>query len=118
MSLIDFLGTTPELKIIDFLGEHIRYAYSKKEIAEYTGLSIETVNQTLQKLIDNKVIIDTKKDNSIAYKLAPTEVAKAIEHLVLTHSYAMAIDMETEHVDQNGKRLGLCRRKLNANLLQ
>ena len=56
MSLVDFLGSTSEIKIIDFLAENMDMAYNQTEISECLGISRTVVNQKIPVLMYNKII--------------------------------------------------------------
>ena len=87
MALQDFLGKTPELKIIDFLAENMDRRYSKKEIREFAGISRIAVNNTLPKLITNDVVEVGLKADQITYHLVDNELVAAIVAISLVHSF-------------------------------
>ncbi len=71
-SLRDIVNHTPEERIISFLSackkkmqasdEKIHIAFTRQEIANFTGLRVETVIRTLKKMEEeNKVTIDHRK---------------------------------------------------------
>lgn len=68
--LSDILGKNPEIKIIDFFLLHEDYAYTKKEIAECSGISRASVYAKLPKLLKDGILIETKKIGKISlYKI-------------------------------------------------
>ncbi|ATZ61511.2 MAG: winged helix-turn-helix domain-containing protein [Methanosarcinales archaeon Met12] len=99
MTLTDFLGDTAEMRIIDFLGEHIRYDYSISQIAEYTGLSRTTVYDKIPKLEENNVVKKVRTvGRSEMFRLANNELTKTLERVALTHSLIMAGDEKPKEV--------------------
>ena len=59
--LIEQLGNSPKLRIIDFLIDNIGLDYSKKEIAKGAEISIMTLNRLWSELEESQVVIKTRK---------------------------------------------------------
>jgi len=91
MSLADFLGSTSEIKIIDFLAENMDTAYNQTEISECLGISRTVVNQKIPKLIYNKIIeIKELKGNTKKYGLTENNLVNKIIAAIYDHSFRMA----------------------------
>ncbi|UVS69454.1 IclR family transcriptional regulator [Nitrososphaera viennensis] len=58
--LIQYLGDTPKLRIIDFFLEN-RSDYSKKEIIENTGISKTTFYKVWDELVQFGIVKETRK---------------------------------------------------------
>jgi DNA-binding MarR family transcriptional regulator len=79
MALQDFLGKTVEIQIIDFLAENRASTYNQSEIAECTGISRQSVNSKLPKLIYNGVIeIKGKRNSANCYQLAKNDIIRKL----------------------------------------
>ncbi len=59
--LLQYLGKTPELRLIDFLLENALFDFSRKEILEEIGMSKSTLYRILPKLLRMEIIRITKK---------------------------------------------------------
>lgn len=58
--LIEYLGDTPILRIIDFLLENRLFDYSKKQIIEGTGIAKATFYKYWERLIELGVVKSTR----------------------------------------------------------
>lgn len=54
-------GTSPTVKVLDFLLTAREFDYSKKEIAENSVISYNTLNSIWSELLGNKVITKTRR---------------------------------------------------------
>lgn len=91
MALIDFLGSTTEIKIIDFLAENMDMSYNQTEISECLGMSRTVVNQKIPKLIYNNIIeIKESKGNTKKYGLNENSLVNKIISVIYDHSFRMA----------------------------
>jgi len=67
---IDFFGDYPIIKVLDFLIENEIFDYSKKDIAKYSEVSWNTLENFFDKMIKKEIIIRTRKvGKSEMYKL-------------------------------------------------
>lgn len=99
MSLADFLGSTSEIKIIDFLVENMDMSYNQTEISECLGMSRTVVNQKLPLLIYNNIIeIKECKGNKKKYGLKENSLVKKIISVIYDHSFKMAEYEEDEDI--------------------
>lgn len=91
MALVDFLGDTSEIKIIDFLADNMDQSYNQTEISEYTGLSRTTVNKKIPELIQNELVtVDKAVGKFKTFRLADNEIVKLLVASSLTHSFRQA----------------------------
>ena len=91
MALVDFLGDTSEIKIMDFLAENMDNSYNQTEISEFTGLSRTTVNKKIPEMIHNDIIqISDELGNLKTYQLKDNEIVKMLVGASLTHSFNQA----------------------------
>lgn len=99
MSLADFLGSTSEIKIIDFLVENMDMSYNQTEISECLGMSRTIVNQKLPLLIYNNIIeIKECKGNIKKYGLKENSLVNKIISLIYDHSFKIAEYEEGEDI--------------------
>ncbi|MDY0131026.1 MAG: helix-turn-helix transcriptional regulator [Methanosarcina vacuolata] len=97
MSLADFLGSTSEIKIIDFLVENMDMAYNQTEISECLGMSRTIVNQKIPLLIYNHIIeVKECKGNSKKYGLKDNSLVHKLITLIYDHSFKMSEYEEDE----------------------
>ncbi|AKB79937.1 hypothetical protein MSHOH_3454 [Methanosarcina horonobensis HB-1 = JCM 15518] len=97
MSLADFLGSTSEIKIIDFLAENMDMAYNQTEISECLGISRTVVNQKIPVLIYNNIVeIKECKGNTKKYGLKENSLVNKITSAIYDHSFRMAEYKEEE----------------------
>ena len=88
MSLEDFLGSTPKIKIIDFLAENMDYSYNEIELSRFTKLSRAVINQKILELTENNIIILKGEQNELLkYQLADNDIVKYLTASVLQHSF-------------------------------
>ena len=87
--LLQFLGDTPETRVIDFMMENYLFEYLKKEIAEGAGISRVTLHRFFSSLVEKGIVVETRrigrgrfykinKQNEIVKKLYAID-AKLIE---------------------------------------
>lgn len=97
MSLADFLGSTSEIKIIDFLVENMDMAYNQTEISECLGISRTVVNQKIPVLMYNNIIeIKECKGNTKKYGLKENSLVNKIISSIYEHSFKIAEYEEEE----------------------
>lgn len=58
---IEYFGDYPKIRVLDFLIENDIFDYSKKDIARYSGVAFNTLNGFFKKMVDEKIIIKTRK---------------------------------------------------------
>ena len=58
-------GSTPELKVLQFLLAHSHFDYTKKEIAEHAGVSRQTVYNVLDIFLTWGIIKETRKIGNV-----------------------------------------------------
>jgi len=83
--LIEYLGDTPILRIIDFLLENRLFDYSKKQIIEETGMAKATFYKYWDRLVDLKIVKTTRSfGKTKLYKLnEENKIVKEIKKLEL-----------------------------------
>ena len=109
MSLADFLGSTSEIKIIDFLVENIGMNYNQTEISECIGISRTVVNQKIPTLVYNNIIeMKECKGNVKKYGLKENSIVKALISMIYDHSFAMA-DYEEDEKEILSKISKICK---------
>lgn len=91
MALEDFLGASPEIKIIDFLAENMDNSYNQSEISEFTKLSRTTINKKIPELIHNNILVITKELGQLkTYQLADNDIVEMLIATSLKHSFEQA----------------------------
>jgi len=58
---IKLLGNSPIVRVLDFLLTAREFDYSKKEIAENSNISYNTLNSLWSQLIANEILIKTRR---------------------------------------------------------
>ncbi len=58
---VEFFGEYPIIKVLDFLIENEIFDYSKREIAENSGVSWNTLETFWDKLEEKEIIVRTRK---------------------------------------------------------
>lgn len=67
---VEFFGDYPFIRVLDFLIENEIFDYSKKDIAKYSGVAWNTLENFFDKMIEKGIIIKTRKvGKSEMYKL-------------------------------------------------
>lgn len=61
MPLHHILSDAPVIKVVDFLLNHTGSDYTKKEIAEYAGVTQGAVKRDLGGLVDCGMVLETRK---------------------------------------------------------
>ncbi len=82
--LIEFLGDTPLIRVLDFLIVFREYDYNKHDIAKNANVSWNTLDKIWTKLIKSSVIIATRKVGKSRMYKVDTENA-AIKKLIELH---------------------------------
>ena len=59
--LLQYMGDTPQLRIIDFFLDNKESDYSKKEIIEYTGISKTTFYKVWDEIVQFEYLKTTRK---------------------------------------------------------
>ena len=98
--LIEYLGDTPILRIIDFLLENRLFDYSKKQIIEGTGLAKATFYKYWDRLVELGIVKTTRSfGKTKLYKLDEQNlVVKEIKRLELALIEITAPTASTEAV--------------------
>lgn len=79
--LLQFLGKTPKLRILDFLMDNPLHDFSKKEIIEETGMSKATFYKYWPEIEENDLVEDTRKfGKTVLYTL--NEDSPAVKKLI------------------------------------
>jgi len=58
---VKLLGNSPMIKVLDFLLVDREFDYSKKELAENSGISYNTLKSILPYLLSNEIIVKTRR---------------------------------------------------------
>jgi ACT domain-containing protein len=58
--LIEYLGDTPKLRILNFLLENRLFDYSKKQLIDETGISRATFYKYWGELVEHELVIPTR----------------------------------------------------------
>ena len=59
--LLDVLGETPELRVIDYFIENDVFDYSMADVSESIGMARVTVKRVFDDLLEDKLIVPTRK---------------------------------------------------------
>ncbi len=79
--LLECLGDTPILRMLDFLIENRLFDYSKKQIIEETGLSKVTFYKYWGKILELKLVMPTRSfGKATLYKI--NEKNQLVKHLM------------------------------------
>lgn len=60
-ALLQFIGATPEMRVVDFLMENYLFDYFKKDIAEGAGISRVTLYKVFPKLVEKGIVTETRR---------------------------------------------------------
>jgi hypothetical protein len=91
MALEDFLGSTSEIKIIDFLVENLDMVYNQTEISECLNISRTTVNKKIPELIYNNIVeIKESVGNTKKYGLKKNSFVSSLIAAIYDHSFRIA----------------------------
>jgi len=91
MALEDILGSTTEIRILDFLAENVECAYNQSELSELIGISRTMVNRKIPEMIKNGLIEPVKVGRQIKmYRLAKNRLTELLVAAALLHSFEMA----------------------------
>ena len=74
---VEFFGEYPIIKVLDFLIENEIFDYSKKEIAENSGVSWNTLETFWDKLEEKEIIARTRKIGNVQTKYGKSCCAEA-----------------------------------------
>ncbi|HEY3273830.1 MAG TPA: helix-turn-helix domain-containing protein [Methanocella sp.] len=109
MSLIDFLGNTSEIVILDFLMGNPGTSYTIAEISQLTGLSRTTIYGKLPVMMANRLVeIDDDLRQVKTFKLCDNATVNNLYDAVFAHSFSQADDplQEDEAVEKMMRRVG------------
>ena len=91
--LIEFLGDTPQIRILDFLIVFREYDYNKQDIAKNSNVSWNTLDKIWDKLVDSSIIVHTRKvGKSQMFRINQDNVA--VKKLIELHKSLMIESME------------------------
>ncbi|MDQ1251211.1 MAG: hypothetical protein QG646_280 [Euryarchaeota archaeon] len=91
VSLADFLGSTSEIRIIDFLAENMDMAYNQTELRKCLGMSRTIINQKIPILMHNNIIeVKEFKGNTKKYGLKKNSLVNKLISAIYEHSFKMA----------------------------
>lgn len=99
MPLQDFLGSTVEIKLFDFLAANFKYSYNQSELSKQTGISRSRIYEKIPEMIKNNlVIIDGKAGNYKTYRIADNELVNHLVAAIFEHNFTQleSPDKETE----------------------
>jgi DNA-binding MarR family transcriptional regulator len=97
VSLANFLGSTSEIRIIDFLAENMDMAYNQTELRKCLGMSRTIINQKIPILIYNNIIeVKECKGNTKKYGLKKNSLVNKLISIIYEHSFMMAEYEEEE----------------------
>jgi hypothetical protein len=89
MPLQDFLSSTVEIRIFDFLAVNRKYAYNQSEINKLTGVSRSQIHEKLPAMINNHlVVIDGVAGKYKTYRLADNELVRHLISAIFEHNIA------------------------------
>lgn len=67
---LEYFGTSPMIKVLDFLIEGRMFDYSMTEIAKKSGIGWSSFSRVWKKLVNKKIVIQTRKiGNAKLFKL-------------------------------------------------
>lgn len=96
---LQVFGSSPKMKILDFLLTHQAFDYSMTEIAQKTSVSYPIVVNVIGDFLRNEIILETRKigksrlfklntANELVKQLLRLQWSMAKKHAVLNLSYA------------------------------
>ena len=86
--IIEFLGDTPLIRVLDFLIVFREYDYNKQDIAKNANVSWNTLDKIWDKLVDLSIIVYTRKvGKSQMFRINLDKVA--VEKLIELHKSLM-----------------------------
>ena len=92
--LIEFLGDTPLIRVLDFLIVFREYDYNKQDIAKNSNVSWNTLDRLWDNLIDSSIIIPTRKvGKSQMYKMNIDNIS--VKKLIDLHKSLMLRSIQT-----------------------
>ncbi len=110
MSLCDFLGSTSQIKIIDFFLGDAGNSYNISELSEMTGLTRMTLSKFIPELIQSRILeVDQSAGNVKTYKLAKNRLVELLVASAYAYSSIQGSDPldKNESVEKVRKTLGL-----------
>ena len=91
--LIEFLGDTPLIRVLDFLIVFREYDYNKQDISKNSNVSWNTLDKIWDKLIDSSIIVHTRKvGKSQMFRINEDNVA--VKKLIELHKSLMIESLE------------------------
>ena len=95
----DFLGDTPEIRLVDFLTQNMRFDYTLTELKGYTGLSKPTLLNAVRTLLRNKLLDETRTvGRAKFYALTDNEITRALTATSLAHTELLSEEKKEEVV--------------------
>ncbi len=86
--LIEFLGDTPLIRVLDFLIVFREYDYNKQDIAKNSNVSWNTLDKVWNKLIESSIIVSTRKvGKSQMFRINQNNIA--VKKLIELHKSLM-----------------------------
>lgn len=68
--LVEYFGTSPTMKILDFLIEGKNFDYSMTEIARNSGVGWSAFTEVWKRFVEKEIVVETRKiGNARLYKL-------------------------------------------------
>lgn len=109
VALIDFLGNTSEIVILDFLMGNPGTSYTIAEISQLTGLSRTTIYGKLPAMMANRLVeIDDDLRQVKTFKISDNATVNNLYNAVFAHSFGQAEQplQEEEAVEKMRRRVG------------
>jgi hypothetical protein len=109
VALIDFLGNTSEIVILDFLMGNPGTSYTIAEISQLTGLSRTTIYGKLPAMMAGRLVeIDDDLRHVKTFKLCDNATVNNLYNAVFAHSFGQADEplQEDEAVEKMRRRVG------------
>jgi DNA-binding transcriptional regulator GbsR (MarR family) len=109
--LEEFLGNTPEIKVLDFFLDAPVFDYSIPEIAAQIGLSEPSVAKAIVTLMQNHIVISRRSvGKARMYMLIKNDITRALLKACFAHTKIVA-DVEDSSAKQPHRHSSLQQKK-------
>ncbi len=78
MQFTDVFGTSPRVKLLDFLADHIDFDYTISQLHEFSGISRPTLYDLLEELIEEGMVLRTRTVGDSAFFKLDTDSPKVV----------------------------------------
>lgn len=103
--LIEFLGDTPLIRILDFLIVFREYDYNKQDTAKNSNVSWNTLDKTWNNLIQSSIIVPTRKvGKSQMFRINQNNIA--VKKLIELHKSLMLESIQ--NIDSHNCETPVC----------